>query len=287
MSWVAAGVASAGLTLAAVKWVGGNSKEKKAKKAREKLAQPFYNIQDEYYQNANIAGGLAQGGLPAATKDYYTNQSEKGLSAGVQGILASGGNPNDISKIFQTYDDSIGKISAVDAEQHINNIKYYMGVNKDLAGQKTIQWAINKQQPYLNTLKELSAAQKAGEATKNEAYGDALSAISSFGTSQAGGGGFGGKGGKGGGGWSVQKGMDNYNNRNFNNYGTSGGGSSTFSKMFNGVGGGSSDNGGETNYSAAPDPFGSTDLPTGGTSNGNNDQLYQEFLQYLNTRGKR
>lgn len=192
-SWVAAGVASAGLTLAAVKWVGGNQKEKKAKREREKLKAPFYEVQNEYYQNLNAANSMAQQGLPSATKDYYTNQSERGLSAGVEGILGSGGNPNDISKLFQTYDDGIGKISSVDAETHLNNIKYYMNVNKDLAGQKTISWAINKQQHYLNTLKELSAAQRAGEATKNEAYGDALSSLSSFGTSMAGSGGFGGK----------------------------------------------------------------------------------------------
>ena len=191
MSWVAASVASAGLTVAGIKWVSGNRKEKKAKKEREALKAPFYEIQNEYYQNLNSANAMAQSGLPAATKDYYTNQSERGLSAGVEGILGSGGTPNDVSKLFQTYNDGLGKISSVDAETHLNNIKYYMNVNKDLAGQKTISWAINKQQPYLNTLKELSAAQKAGEATKNEAYGDAMSSLTSFGTSMAGGGGFG------------------------------------------------------------------------------------------------
>lgn len=195
MSWLAAGVASAGVTLAAVKWVSGNSKEKKAKKARAALKAPFYDVQNEYYQNANSAASMAQGGLPTASKDFYTNKSQQGLSSGITAINANGGNPNDIAKIFQGYDDGIGKIATVDAETHLNNIKYYHQVNKDLAGQKTIQWAINKQQPYLNTLKELSAAQKAGEATKNEAYGDALSAVSSFGTSMAGGKGFGGGGG--------------------------------------------------------------------------------------------
>lgn len=196
MSWVAAGVASAGLTLAAVKWVGGNRKEKKAKKAREALKNPFYNIQDEYYQNVNSANQMAQGGLPAASKDYYTNKSQQGLSAGITAINANGGNPNDIAKIFQGYDDGIGKVATVDAETHLNNIKYYQQVNKDLAGQKNIQWGLNVKQPHDNTLRELSAAQKAGEATKNEAYGDALSSLSSFGTSMAGGSGFGSGGGK-------------------------------------------------------------------------------------------
>jgi hypothetical protein len=194
MSWIAAGVASAGLTLSAVKWISGNSKEKKAKRERDRLAKPIYAIQDEYYQNRNLAGTMAQSGLPAASKDYYTNESQRGLSAGVKGILGSGGNPNDIQGLFEAYDNGIGKIGVADAEAQINNIKYYMGVNKDLAGQKTIQWAINKQQPYLNTLKELNAAQAAGEATKNQALSDAMSTVTSFGTSMAGGSGAGGFG---------------------------------------------------------------------------------------------
>lgn len=265
--WVAAGVASAALTLAAAKWISGNSKEKKAKKAREKLTPAFYDIQDEYYQNKNSAANMAEGGLPAATKDYYTTQSEKGLSAGIQGILQGGGNPNDISKLYQTYDDSVAKISAADAETHLNNIKYYMGVNKDLAGQKTIQWAINKQQPYLNTLKELSAAQKAGEATKNEAYGDAMSALSSFGTSMSGSGGSFGGGSKGGG---------------------TGGGDSTYAKMFSNSAGtsGAGGSGHSTNFSTnngMSDPFGGVGdfAPTGGGG-----ATYEDYLNWMNQNKK-
>lgn len=182
---VTAAAAIIGAGVGVYKILNGQSKENEAKNARARLANPFYAIQDEYYQNRNLANSMAQGGLPAATKDYYTNQSERGLSAGISAITGSGGSPNDISKIFQTYNDGIGKISAVDAEMHLNNIKYYMGVNKDLAGQKTIQWGLNVKQPHDNTLKELSGAQKAGEATKWEGVSDTLSSISSFGTAMS------------------------------------------------------------------------------------------------------
>lgn len=261
MSWVAAGVASAGLTLSAVKWISGNSKEKKAKKALANLKAPFYDIQNEYYQNVNSANQLAQGGLPAATKDYYTNETQKGLTAGIKGILTSGGNPNDVSKLLQTYDDGIAKVSALDAETHINNIKYYREVNKDLAGQKTIQWAINKQQPYLNTLKQLTAAQKAGEAMKWEAANDAMSTVSSFGTSMAGGSGFGGSGKK--------------------TTSTTAGGNtvdtSTFARMFSSN---KSDSSAPSqNQNRVTDPFGDS-------SQGGDDELYQQFKIWLNERGK-
>lgn len=269
MSWVAAGVASAGLTLSAVKWVSGNNKEKKAKRERANIKAPFYDIQNEYYQNVNQANQLAQGGLPAATKDYYTEKSQQGLTAGIKGVLSGGGNPNDISTLLKTYDDGIAKIGAIDAETHINNIKYYRDVNKDLAGQKTIQWSINKQQPYLSTLKELSAAQKAGEATKWEAANDAMSSISSFGTSMAGGKGFG--NGKGSGATSSSVSGHSGNAATRSDMG------STFSRVF------ADSSSPETRRSSSeevhtnvPDPFGGT------TSSGNDDEMYQQFKTWLN-----
>lgn len=272
MSWVAAGVASAGLTLSAVKWISGNNKEKKAKRERANLKAPFYEIQNEYYQNVNQANQLAQGGLPAATKDYYTDKSQQGLMAGISGVLSGGGNPNDISTLLKTYDDGIAKIGAIDAETHINNIKYYRDVNKDLAGQKTIQWGINKQQPYLSTLKELSAAQKAGEATKWEAANDAMSSISSFGTSMAGKGGFG--GGKGSG--ATVSGFGSGHSGDVGTRSSSSSTDSTFSRLFTDTSSASRNNNEEQPHTNVPDPFGDN------TSSGSEDEMYQKFKMWLN-----
>lgn len=177
MSWVATGVTVA---TAGIKYFSGKSKEKKAKADKASLATPFYDIQKEYYQNRNMAQEGAQGGMPAATKDYYTNESQKGLSAGISGILQGGGNPNDIAKIFETYDNGIAKVSSLDAQEHFDNIKTLMTANKDLAGQENTQFAINKLKPYENTLKQLNAAQAAGEATKWEGISDLTNAGISY-----------------------------------------------------------------------------------------------------------
>lgn len=268
MSWSSAASSSANTTLGIVKYFIGNSKEKKARKALEKLKQPMYDIQDEYYQNANAANALAQGGLPTATKDYFTTQSEKGLGAGIQGILAGGGSPNDVSKIFQTYEDSIAKVSAADAQNHIENIRYWMGVNKDLAGQKTTQWALNKYQPYLNNLRQLNDAQKAGEAIKASAYDDVRGAISSFGASAGGSsmGGGGKKGGGGGGSSSVAalQGANSGVSEGFN-FGRSGMDSSSPSDR------------------ASSDYFGTPGIPTNDPF-GNDNQDYQDFLNWKQQR---
>jgi hypothetical protein len=218
------------------------------------------------------------------SKDYYTEKSQQGLSAGITAINAGGGNPNDIAKILSAYDDGIGKIAVADAETHLNNIRYYMNVNKDLAGQKTIQWAVNKREPYMNTLKELSAAQKAGEATKNEAYGDAMSSLSSFGTSMAGSGGFGGK--KGGG---ANMGRDAVSGANYgmeegfvsnSGSGFSGGGGGVMpygsSGMRRGFDGNGISGGGGGNF--VSDPF----------SNSSDDYAkYQQWLKFQEQQGER
>lgn len=267
--WVAAGVASAALTLAAAKWFSGNRKEKRAKKERERLATPFYKVQDEYYKNQNLAEGVAQGGLAQPTKDYYSNQAEKGMSVGVTGILAGGGNPNDVSKLYETYDNGVEKIASADAAAHLDNIKYYMGVNKDMAAQKNIQWGLNVKQPNDNLRRELSAAQKAGEAMKWEAASDAMSAVSSFGTSVSGSGGFGKNGGFGNGSGAKKAGSDSSAGAG-GGYGYKLSDSSDYTKMF-------------SNKSVAPTPH--TNDPFG------NDETdfakYQQWLQFQEQQGER
>lgn len=260
-SWVAAGASVVTAGVGVYKVVKGNSNAKKAKRARERLAKPLYQIQDEYYQNKNLASEMAQGGLPVATKDYYTQESQRGLGAGIKGILGSGGNPNDIQNIFSAYDDGIGKIGAADAKAHLDNIQYYMGVNKDLAGQKTIKWAIDKQQPYLNTLKQLSDEQFQGKAMANQGISDVAGAATSFATSYAGGSGAGGFG-KASGGSTASMGK------------VGGGGSSdsfnnSFSRVF------ANDNeANSVNTNNVSDPF------------GNQNNEYEQYLQWKRFNGK-
>lgn len=271
-TWAAVVVGVAGVGLGAYKVIKGNSNAKKAKRARERLAKPFYDIQDEYYQNKNLAGSLAQEGLPESTKDYYTQESQRGLSAGIKGVLSGGGNPNDISKLFTAYDDGIGKIGVADAQAHIDNIKYYMNVNKDLAGQKTIQWAVNKQSPYLNTLKQLNAEQFAGKEMANQGISDIASSVTSFATSQAGGSGAGGfgKGSKSTKGGTAGEGGTGAGG----SMGSSGGGSGRAFNSYSNVFKDSSNNTNNNTPVEIADPF------------GNNDKEYKDYLLWKNMQGK-
>lgn len=149
-------LAIAGAAVNIGKTISGAVNLKKDKAELSRLTPAFYKIQDEYYGNRDSAAELAQGGLPQATKDYYTSESARGLGSGISAINSSGGNPNDIARIFDSYNRGIRKIGADDAEAQIGNIKYFHQVNKDLAAQKTIQWGVNEYQPHQNELKELT-----------------------------------------------------------------------------------------------------------------------------------
>lgn len=131
-----------------------NQKKDKAELAR--LAPAFYKIQDEYQRNENQAAEMAAGGLSQGSKDFYSDMAGRGLGSGISGVLAAGGDPNNIARLFDSYNTSMRKLATDDSEAQISNIKYFQQVGKDLAGQKTQQWAINEYQPYQNKLKELT-----------------------------------------------------------------------------------------------------------------------------------
>lgn len=148
--------AGLGLITGGIKAIGAGKRLKEDKAELARLTPAFYKIQDEYYNNKNSAAELAQGGLTQNAKDFYGDMAGRGLGTGVSGVLQAGGSPNDIAKIFDSYNTSISELGVKDAETQINNIKYYHQVGKDLAGQKTQQWAINEYAPYQNKLKELT-----------------------------------------------------------------------------------------------------------------------------------
>lgn len=151
---LAAATAGVGAVKEGVEFVDALIQRNKNERELSKLKQPFFKVQSEYEQNKNIAGSL--GGLPGETKDYLTDQANLGLGTGINAIQEQGGSANDVAKFFQGFDRSISRIGAEDAQARVDNIKYFMNVNKDLAGQKTSAFLVNELQPYEQKLKQLT-----------------------------------------------------------------------------------------------------------------------------------
>lgn len=124
--------------------------------------RPDYNIQKEYYDNQSLAANMAQSGLSEDALNYYTTNAERGLSASLDGVLQAGGNVNSISSAVDNYNRSLAQVAATDSEMKNNNIRYLIDRNKELAGQKTMQWSLNKYEPYKDTAATAAALQKTG-----------------------------------------------------------------------------------------------------------------------------
>ena len=176
------GAAGLGVVKGGIDFFSANKQLKEDKAELAGLAPAFYKVQDEYYGNKNSAAELAQGGLTQGSKDFYGDMAGRGLGTGVSATLQAGGSPNDISRIFDSYNQGIKSLASADSEAQINNIKYFHQVNKDLAGQKTIQWSVNEYQPYQNKLKELTERINADKQNKNNAINSVIGGVSSAGT---------------------------------------------------------------------------------------------------------
>jgi len=176
------GSAAATTALGIGQSVAGAINLRKDKKELANLARPFAKIQDEYFQNANIAAEQAMSGAPAATKDFIASERRQGLGTGIAALLESGVQPGDVGRLFETYNNSISADAARDAEARTRNIDYFIGVNKDLAGQKTQQFVINELAPYERKLKQLSDKVATDRANIWGGAGTAISGVSAAGT---------------------------------------------------------------------------------------------------------
>lgn len=155
---------AAGVGLGVAETISSAINLRNEKRELAKLRQPFSKIQDEYFQDRNIAASEAMGGLPGATKEFLGEQKRRGLGTGIAALLESGSQPGDISQLFDVYDKSLSADAAKDAEAHTANIDYFIKANKDLAGQKTSQFAINELAPYERKLKQLTESMATNKA---------------------------------------------------------------------------------------------------------------------------
>jgi hypothetical protein len=161
---------------------GAKSDEQKAQDELRKLKDPFYKIQNEYIQNRDIAGNMASGGLPESTKNYVTQEAQRGLGTSLSALGQNGGGVNDVARLNDVYMNSIDKVAAEDAQAKLGNIQNFFNANKEVAGQKTIQWTLNEYRPFERKLKEITQRIGAAKQNQNTGLNTAISSVGAAGT---------------------------------------------------------------------------------------------------------
>ena len=155
---------------------------KKAKQEEANLKTPFYKVQDEYLQNRDIDANKASQGYDSSTLNYLTTESQRGLTSGIDAIQEAGGDPNTVSKLFDTYTNSLRKIGAEDAQMHVANLQQFLERNTAVAGQKNVAFSINELQPYERKLKQLQERKKADVEGQYSAVSDFAGSLAAVGT---------------------------------------------------------------------------------------------------------
>jgi len=181
-SWASVAVAGGSALLSGYKALKAGQADKEAAREGAALRRPFYQIQPEYQQNVNVAKEMAGQGFSSAETTAMNQQRERGLSSSILAEQEGGGGPNEGARLAQVFSDSLTSQAAQDAQLHMQNIKFFTDANKDLAGQKNTQWAVNELQPFETKLKEIQDRRIAAQTNQNNAINDVIGSASAAAT---------------------------------------------------------------------------------------------------------
>ena len=182
MSWVSVGVAGVSAGISLYKGLHAESQDRKAAREGASLKRPFYSIPTEDIINRNILGQQSEQGLTSAEKQYAGEQRERGLATSAHALSETGAGVNQFGELDQVFADSLKSQSALDAQEHKQNIDMFTKANSEISAQKGIQFGINELQPYESKLKEIQDRRTAAKTNENNAVNEGLGSLSAAAT---------------------------------------------------------------------------------------------------------
>jgi hypothetical protein len=181
-TWVSVGVAGVSAGLSIYKGLHAESQDKKAAREGAAMKRPFYSIPSEDIINRNIYGNLATQGLTSGEKQYSGEQRERGLATSTHALSETGAGVNQFGELNQVFADSLKSQSALDAQEHKQNIDMFTKANSEISAQKGIQFGINELQPYESKLKEIQDRRIAAKTNENNAVNEGIGSLSAAAT---------------------------------------------------------------------------------------------------------
>lgn len=182
LTWASVAVAAVGVGTSVYKGIKSSEADKAAAKEGAALKRPFYQIPTEDIQNKNIFEENAGQGLSSGEKNYAQEQRERAFGSSAEALKEGGGGPNDFARLNSIFGDSLKSQSALDAQEHMQNIQMFTKANSDIAGQKSIQWGVNEKQPFESKLEEIQNRRIAAQTNENNALNEGLGSASAVAT---------------------------------------------------------------------------------------------------------
>lgn len=179
MTWVAAAVGSATVTLGAVEYYNANKQKKKAEAlAKENESnRPTYAIPSSIESYLTDAQKEAAMGMPEDVRQRYLDQIKRTTAYALQSGVRTGGGIQGVSAAQMNMNDANANLATMDAqaiEQHKANLA---AAKLNYAPYQDKAFAYNKDMPYQNNALAIRSLLGASEQNKNTALQTVTSGV--------------------------------------------------------------------------------------------------------------
>lgn len=138
-----------GLGLGAYQIYKGEQSKKEAKELADKAGErPDYKIPQSEYDNLALLKSRAGQGLSDSTMNGLNSGNERGYSSAVRNILLGGGNANNVSDLYDKYNNSLTKIQLADDAAKTQNINNLIQQQSRMSGFADKEYQLNQLDPW-------------------------------------------------------------------------------------------------------------------------------------------
>lgn len=145
--------------------VKANKERKKAEAAMAANQRPALEIPVQEFENQRLLESMAGQGMSDRARSVATRDYERGLTSAINAITLSGGNPNDVSRAYRQYNDSVDRLALMDENIRLQNLANYVAQNRRMSSNLVNQWQVNELAPYMD--RQSLYAQQIGAANQN------------------------------------------------------------------------------------------------------------------------
>lgn len=175
-----------GLAAAGYQIYQGEQQKKQAKKAAANNVRPVYNptIPQSEFDSLKLLQSRAGQGMSDSAKNMFQQQADRGLSSVLDTIIKTGGNPNDASRAYQGYADSIGRMALLEDRAKLENLNNYLGQQRRISAMQTDNYdkdfSVNKYAPFMDEQARIAQMRTIGQQQTNAGVNTAASTIANY-----------------------------------------------------------------------------------------------------------
>ena len=155
MTWVAAAVASAGITAGGIQYFKGKADQKRNNR-------PTYQVPDEVKQNLSLSQQMAMQGIPEEQRQNYIDNIQRTSATSLRNLGSRNSGLAGVAQVQQQQNNAYQQLFGMDAQARQANQKGVLDQNQNLANYKDQAFQVNQVNPYYEKTAKNEALMGAG-----------------------------------------------------------------------------------------------------------------------------